>query len=88
MKKRSVSLLALLGAVACTAGLMAGCSMQDDGLGQYDESKVVFRQLEPMKDGEEIAVVQTTYRRAFITARRFSIFKRSQRMKPAMKSSM
>ena len=29
-------------------------------LGQYDESKVVFRQLEPMKDGEEIAVVQTT----------------------------
>lgn len=61
MKKRSVSMLALLGAVACTAGLMAGCSMQDDGLGQYDESKVVFRQLEPMKDGEEIAVVQTTY---------------------------
>ncbi len=38
----------------------SGCQPPDTaGLGVYDEEAIVFKQLEPMEDGEEIAVVNT-----------------------------
>lgn len=56
--KRTASALC---AAAIVCGTLSACSLSDTaGLGVYDESQVVFKQLEPMKDGEEIAVVKTT----------------------------
>ncbi len=39
---------------------LSGCfSVDTAGLGEYNEDEVVFKQFEPMEDGEEIAVIKT-----------------------------
>ena len=52
------------GFVMCLSFIMicmifCGCNPDAAGLGVYDESTLVFKQFEPIEDGEEIAIVDT-----------------------------
>lgn len=54
---KRIAAVSVLAIIACFS--LSACMPDTGGLGVYDEKKVVFKQLEPMKDGEETAVIKT-----------------------------